>query len=124
MPAPMMTTRDMAPRAHEKRPSCASADAHDLVAATSIPHGTYTRGDPPRARFPPPPPLPATPFQGATSHRSGRPGQGPDFAELARQLGPAQALIGGAVDFAADAAGVDQGWVGGMHGEVPDRAIG
>ena len=56
--------------------------------------------------------------------QSRRTGQRPDFAELARQLVPGYSAIGGAIDLAADAAGIDQCGVSRIDGEVPQRAVG
>src|SRR5258708_6948680 len=55
---------------------------------------------------------------------SRRPRQRPHFAELARQFLPRRAAVGGTIDLATDAAGINEVRIRGMDGEDPHRAIG
>src|SRR5437868_494226 len=55
---------------------------------------------------------------------SWRPCERPNLAEFARQLVPRGAGVARTIDLAADAARIQQRWIGRVHREVPDCAVG
>lgn len=64
------------------------------------------------------------PCSSAPAESSRRPRQGADLAELAPQLLPRRAAVGGAIHLPAHAVGIDERRIGSMHGKVPHRAVG